>query len=349
MTVPTTYIEQTFTGDGVTEYWGYTFPIILDTDILVYTTVIATGVTTQVLTGFAVDSFNNRVQYPTVVSGLPKLPATSTITLRRIEPITQLLDLINQGTFNAENLEAALDKITMILQQLNATNYSGYSGYSGINGASGFSGYSGQDGSFSASGFSGYSGDSGFSGFSGANPGASGYSGYSGFSGKSGYSGANPGASGYSGFSGYSGTPGSASSSGYSGYSGARGISGYSGYSGFSGTNISGGINSISFTGGGWNQTSGTYAVIGYLSYLKVDGVDTLNVYVYAHSNSINNQGYLRTTVSTTTPLIVNTNLQGYVLLTGTIDVSGLVNGNVYQVLLEAKYFTVSSITAFGA
>jgi hypothetical protein len=87
MTVPTTYIEQTFTGDGVTEYWGYTFPIILSTDILVYTTVIATGVETQVLTGFSVDTFNNRVQYPTPASGLPKLPATHTIKLKRINTL----------------------------------------------------------------------------------------------------------------------------------------------------------------------------------------------------------------------------------------------------------------------
>ena len=229
-----------FDGNDLTRDWAYTFQILTTdgSDIQLYTT-DALGVVTAVNTNYSVDVANSQVTYPTVVSGLAPLATGIKLTVLRAEPLTQEVDLVNQGSFDAEVVEAELDKLTAITQQLQRQINTGLA-VSGtiLQGASGFSGKSGIDGTL---GVSGTSGQSGVSGVSGASL-VSGWSGKSGFSGASisGFSGASL-VSGWSGVSGASGTSGVSGASLVSGWSGVSGFSGVNGISGFSGSsNVSG-------------------------------------------------------------------------------------------------------------
>ncbi len=64
------------------------------------------------------------VAYPTVggVSplglGINALPGGWSIAIQRIVPLSQLLSIITQGVFDGPSLTAALDRLTMIVQQL---------------------------------------------------------------------------------------------------------------------------------------------------------------------------------------------------------------------------------------
>src|SRR5690606_15142675 len=48
----------------------------------------------------------------------PAIPATSELTLKRVTPKTQTLDLVQGARFSAEAVESALDRITMISQEI---------------------------------------------------------------------------------------------------------------------------------------------------------------------------------------------------------------------------------------
>jgi len=112
--------KHTYDGNDLTILWPYTFPIATTdgSDIMVYLTDPATGLSTVLESNYSVDVPGAQVTYPTVASGLPALPALWKITLLRTENLTQIMNLINQAAFNAENLETAFDKLTMICQQL---------------------------------------------------------------------------------------------------------------------------------------------------------------------------------------------------------------------------------------
>lgn len=114
MSVPSNLNKIVYNGNGVTTSWGFTFPVILSTDIEVILT-DTTGIDGDPLSSnYTVDVSNGTVTYPT--SGSP-LPSGWKITIIRVEPITQLTTLSTQGAFSAANIEDALDKLTMIAQQ----------------------------------------------------------------------------------------------------------------------------------------------------------------------------------------------------------------------------------------
>lgn len=115
MTVSLTTTKHVYNGDGVTVNWPYTFPIIASTDIVVYKTA-SDGSISLVASGYTVNTGSNTVTYPN--SGSP-LAVGEKVTLIREVPLTQLTDYQNNGAFNAETLESALDKVTLIGQQLN--------------------------------------------------------------------------------------------------------------------------------------------------------------------------------------------------------------------------------------
>ncbi|MBL0320276.1 MAG: hypothetical protein IPP74_13450 [Alphaproteobacteria bacterium] len=117
MTITSDVLSHIYNGDDSNIYWAYTFKIIETTDITVSIT-SPEYVKTTLTSNYEVDTFNSRVIYPTPASGLDPLPTGWTITLERIVPVTQELDLTEQGTFSAEDVETALDKMTMICQQL---------------------------------------------------------------------------------------------------------------------------------------------------------------------------------------------------------------------------------------
>ena len=90
----------------------FLFPISETSDIVVKSVVTLTGVetllaiTTNYTVTIADDDGGGTVTMVTAVA------ATSTIHITRATPMTQELDLVAGGTFNAENIEDSLDKVT---------------------------------------------------------------------------------------------------------------------------------------------------------------------------------------------------------------------------------------------
>ena len=122
MTVSSQTSSETFHGNGVTTVWDLPFRFFLDSDLLVYRVVVATGVVTLLVQG---------TDYTLYGAGLPEqfgtapgkittttpLPNGSDLTVTRVMLIEQLVDIINQGRFFPEVHEDVFDRLTMLIQQ----------------------------------------------------------------------------------------------------------------------------------------------------------------------------------------------------------------------------------------
>jgi len=119
MTINSTNTKDVYSGNGATTVFGYNYKIFANTQILVTKTdvdgielVLVLNVDYSV-SGVGAD--NGNITYP--ISGSP-LAVGELITLSRNVPITQETDLVNQGAWNPDVVENALDKSRMIdLQQ----------------------------------------------------------------------------------------------------------------------------------------------------------------------------------------------------------------------------------------
>ena len=115
MTVQNTTVKDIYVGNGATTKFPITFQM---TDHPEYIKVYITGddsvaVETE---NFSVDLGAKTVIYP--ANGDP-LPDGHKITIYRELPLYQLMNLVNQGPFFAENIELSFDDLTFICQQLN--------------------------------------------------------------------------------------------------------------------------------------------------------------------------------------------------------------------------------------
>ena len=117
MTLANTTVKNTYVADGSNRYWEYTFPF-RSTDDLHISVTDGEGTESEVHTAFVIDTDNSRIIYPTVDSGLAALEAGIKVTVWRNTPRTQNIDLLRQGTLDAEELESGFDKLTMISQEL---------------------------------------------------------------------------------------------------------------------------------------------------------------------------------------------------------------------------------------
>ena len=121
--VISTVNQVVYNGDGITTAWPYTFRIIDATDIKL-TIIDADGTETDVTADYFVDTVNNTVYYPGYAPGAeppqedqpPKLQTGQRLVVYRELPITQEKDLGEKWPFYV--IELALDKLTMILQQV---------------------------------------------------------------------------------------------------------------------------------------------------------------------------------------------------------------------------------------
>ena len=123
MTVSTLNTKHVYDCNGIQTEWPYTFPIIASTDIAVYVTDL-TGAVTKITSNFTVDTENGKVIYPTVESELDPAVVVANgfkVTIKRETPLTQEIDLVNEGALNAETLETGYDKSTMQVQQMQET------------------------------------------------------------------------------------------------------------------------------------------------------------------------------------------------------------------------------------
>lgn len=117
MTLPSNLNKHTYVGNGLQKDWPYTFPIFSTngSEIQLYLTNIATGMATQISSNYSIDVNNKNVTYP--LSGAA-LTSDSKITLLRVVPITQEIDLPNGGAYFPKTIEGGFDKQTAISQQL---------------------------------------------------------------------------------------------------------------------------------------------------------------------------------------------------------------------------------------
>ena len=119
MTISTTVIKNSYSGNGSNDTFAYTFKISADADMQVIIR-SATGSETvknlsthYTVTGAGTASGGN------VVFTAGNIPtATETVVLRRNSTQTQVLDLVENDPFTAESIETAFDKNLSIAQEL---------------------------------------------------------------------------------------------------------------------------------------------------------------------------------------------------------------------------------------
>jgi len=115
MTVQNTVVKNIYKGNGSTTVFPFTFAFDskFPEDILVYVT--GTDRTTALTTNFTLDITNKNITYPKSGS---VLASGEKLTIIRKVPLTQLLNLVNQGAFFAEDIETNFDSLVFMIQQL---------------------------------------------------------------------------------------------------------------------------------------------------------------------------------------------------------------------------------------
>lgn len=119
MTLSTTTNKVSYAGNGVTTSFAFAFKVWATSDLLVYlrdnTTLVDTlqTITTHYTVSGTLPGTGN------VVFGVAPT-ASQTVFIVRDNSKTQTLDLIANGAFEAENAEAALDKVVGMVQAIDA-------------------------------------------------------------------------------------------------------------------------------------------------------------------------------------------------------------------------------------
>ena len=119
MTISTTTIKNSYSGNGSTTTFNYTFKITDQDDIdVIIRSSSGTETTKTITTHYTVTGVGNSGG-GTVVFTAGNIPASGeTVVLRRSTPLTQGVDLIENDPLPANTLEDALDKLTSINQEL---------------------------------------------------------------------------------------------------------------------------------------------------------------------------------------------------------------------------------------
>ena len=114
MTVSSTTTKVSYTGNGSTSVFAYTFKIFADTEIKVWVNGVLQTLTTHYTVSGAGSSSGGNVTFETA-----SIPAnTHPIVFGRNIARTQVTDYVENDTFPAETHEAALDKLTLIAQEI---------------------------------------------------------------------------------------------------------------------------------------------------------------------------------------------------------------------------------------
>ena len=115
MTVSSTTNKQSYNGNGSQSVFAYGFKIFADTDIQVYVgTTLKTLSTHYTLSGVGAAGGGN----VTFTTGNIPASGTGNVTILRSLALTQGVDLVNYGRFDAEVIESQYDKLVMMVQQL---------------------------------------------------------------------------------------------------------------------------------------------------------------------------------------------------------------------------------------
>lgn len=117
MTIATTHCRKDYTGNGVTDTFAFDMTVLAATDLLVYVAgVLKTNGVHYNATGTLPGTGN-------VVFTGGNIPADqAAVVLIRSTPVTQAVNLASGGTFYESDIEAALDKLTLIAQEMTAAS-----------------------------------------------------------------------------------------------------------------------------------------------------------------------------------------------------------------------------------
>lgn len=125
MTISSTTRSVSFTGNGSASTFAFAFKVFQQSDLLLVllntTTFVST--TLALTTDYSVALNANQDVSPGGSITLTAGPLASgfTLTITSDLPNTQLTEFINQGGFYPEVLTASLDRLTILVQQLDAT------------------------------------------------------------------------------------------------------------------------------------------------------------------------------------------------------------------------------------
>ena len=119
MTISTTTIKNSYSGNGSTTTFNYTFKITDQDDIdVIIRSANGTETTKTITTHYTVSGVGN-AGGGTITFTSGNIPTgTETVVLRRSTPLTQGVDLIENDPLPANTLEDAFDKLTSISQEL---------------------------------------------------------------------------------------------------------------------------------------------------------------------------------------------------------------------------------------
>lgn len=124
MTISSTYTPTIVTGDGTNNGIGTVFKYFADSDVIVTQRVTATGAETTMVdaTHYNITGGSSTGATGTVtpIDGATDFASTMTWTIQRSIPLTQSTDLVDNDILPAASLEASLDRLTMLVQDLEA-------------------------------------------------------------------------------------------------------------------------------------------------------------------------------------------------------------------------------------
>ena len=119
MTISTTTIKNSYSGNGSTTVFNYTFKVTDQDDIeVIIRSSDGTETTKTISTHYNVSGVGNANGGSVTFTSGNVPTASETVVLRRDTPQTQGVDLIENDPLPANTLEDALDKVTSITQEL---------------------------------------------------------------------------------------------------------------------------------------------------------------------------------------------------------------------------------------
>ena len=119
MTISSTTVKNSYSGNGTLNTFNYTFKIFADSDLqVIIRSSTATETVKTLTTHYTVTGAGN-ANGGTIVFTTGNTPsATETVVIRRAVPQTQAIDYIANDPFPAESHEEGLDRAMMAVQQL---------------------------------------------------------------------------------------------------------------------------------------------------------------------------------------------------------------------------------------
>ena len=117
MTITTTTSKVTYTGNNSTTVFAYTFKIFATSEVKVYVDAVLKTISTHYNVSGAGSASGGNV---TFTSGNTPATGAKVVLLRNVAT-TQLTDYVENDNFPAETHESALDKLTMLVQDVNNT------------------------------------------------------------------------------------------------------------------------------------------------------------------------------------------------------------------------------------